>query len=342
MATNKNATLRYQTLDKCFRNPGKKYFIDDLLDECNKALYNYNGEQSSIKRRQLYEDVRFMESEDGYSIPIEKIKDGRRTYYRYSDLDFSINNQPLNETEINQLQSTLLVLSRFQGLPQFEWVQELLPRLQQGVAIENIAPVLQFDENQYLHGKKQIGELFNHIIYKKVLRVRYKDFKSDKDYYLILHPHIIKQYNNRWFLFGYNPDPKQYNWNLALDRIISIEVLEKEEYIESVIDWNDYFEDIIGVTKYDNVALTKIQIWIHPSTAPYIETKPLHGSQKKISIDKTGLIVEVEIIPNYEFYHTILYYGDKVKVMSPDFVVDEIKNELKKMMENYHGKTVLL
>ena len=335
MATNKNAILRYQTLDRCFRNPGKNYFIDDLIEECNKALYNFNGEQSGIKKRQLYEDVRFMESEDGYSIPLEKIKDGRKTYYRYSDLDFSINNQPLNETEINQLQSTLHVLSRFQGLPQFEWIQELLPRLQKGIDPDEIAPVLHFDENQFLRGKEQVGELFNHILYKKVLEISYKDFKSTEAYSVIMHPYILKEFNNRWFLFGYNPERNQYNWSLALDRIKSIKVLEKESYLESIIDWGEYFEDVIGVTKKEEEVLTKIQIWVSPFTAPYIETKPLHGSQKKIQKDEKGLVVEIEIIPNYEFYHLMLYYGDKIKILSPQYVVDEIKDELHRMMRNY-------
>ena len=34
MATNKNALIRYKILDTCFRNPGKKYFIEDLIEKC--------------------------------------------------------------------------------------------------------------------------------------------------------------------------------------------------------------------------------------------------------------------------------------------------------------------
>lgn len=69
-----------------------------------------------------------MESSQGWNIPLERIKDGRKKIFRYKDLAFSINNQPLNELEAEQLKSAMFVLKRFKGLPQFKWINELLPK----------------------------------------------------------------------------------------------------------------------------------------------------------------------------------------------------------------------
>ena len=66
MSLNKNAQIRYQVLDRCFRNTGRIYFIDDLLEECNKALLNFDSTSKGIQRRQLFDDIRFMESEQGW------------------------------------------------------------------------------------------------------------------------------------------------------------------------------------------------------------------------------------------------------------------------------------
>ncbi|TXI67625.1 MAG: WYL domain-containing protein, partial [Flavobacterium sp.] len=99
MATNKHAQIRYNTLDKCFRNPGKRFAIEDLVAACNEAIYEFTGKEEEIKKRQLYDDIRFMESEQGWSIELEKTKDGRKVFYRYEDPNFSISNKPLNETE---------------------------------------------------------------------------------------------------------------------------------------------------------------------------------------------------------------------------------------------------
>ena len=131
MPNNKNALIRYQALDRCFRNPGRRYYWENLLEACNKALLDFDPASDGIQRRQLLDDIRFMESEQGWSIPLERHKEGKRVFYRYDDLKFSINNQPINETEAHQLKSALLVLSRFKGLPQFEWINEIIPKFEQ-------------------------------------------------------------------------------------------------------------------------------------------------------------------------------------------------------------------
>lgn len=130
MASNKQATIRYHALDQCFSNPGRKYFIEDLVEACNISISEFTGSSVEIKKRQVFDDIKFMESEQGWSIPLDRVKDGRRVFYRYSEKKFSIRSRPVNELEVKQLREILTILSRFKGLPQFEWVEEMLMRLE--------------------------------------------------------------------------------------------------------------------------------------------------------------------------------------------------------------------
>ena len=98
MPINKNASIRYQTLDKCFRDRLHHYYIEDLMQCCEEALLRYNG-IGGVSRRQIFDDIRFMESDSGWNIPLERIKKGKRIHYRYEDPDFSINALPLTEAE---------------------------------------------------------------------------------------------------------------------------------------------------------------------------------------------------------------------------------------------------
>lgn len=87
MATNKNAQIRYQALDRCLSNWKKRFYIEDLVDACNEDLYNFNGivkDGESVKKRQVQADFDFLESGEGYKMDIERIRDGHRVYYRYS------------------------------------------------------------------------------------------------------------------------------------------------------------------------------------------------------------------------------------------------------------------
>jgi len=329
MATNKNALIRYKVLDNCFRNPGRKYFIDDLIAECEGILLEIDPESNGISRRQIFEDIAFMESKEGWSIELDKLRDGKKVYYRYADMSYSINNMPLNEVEINQLKAAVDILSQFKGMPQFEWVNELVPKLQQGISSDKVSStIIEFDSNQYLKGIEHLGPLHNAIFYKKVLTITYQPFENDAPFEIIIHPYFLKQYNNRWFLFGYYSEIERFDWNLAIDRIVSIKEIKETYRINNQIDWMDYFEDIIGVTKPNGKEPEKVVLHFIGRTGKYIETKPLHGSQKPKWINETTLEVTLDIIINYELERLILSYADSVKVIHPIALTSLIKNRL--------------
>ena len=334
MSTNKNALIRYKVLDKCFRNPGKRYFINDLILECEKVLLDIDSDSNGISRRQIFDDIAFMESKEGWEIELNKNRDGKRVYYRYTNTSFSINNMPLNEVEVNQLKDALVILSQFKGMPQFEWVNELVPKLQQGIASDEVsATIIEFDSNQYLKGIEHLGPLHNAIFYKKALNISYQPFENDAPFDVVIHPYFLKQYNNRWFLFGFNQENGKYDWNLALDRIVSIKETNIGYHKNTVIDWNEYFEDIIGVTKPSNAEIENVVLHFNSKTGNYIQTKPLHGSQKSKWLNDNTLQVTLQIIINYELERLILSYADSVVVIQPLSLAHVIKNRLKEALK---------
>ena len=339
MAINKNALVRYKVLDKCFRNPGKRYFINDLIAECESVLLEIDSESNGISRRQIFEDIAFMESKEGWSIELDKLRDGKKVYYRYTDMSFSINNMPLNEVEINQLKAAVDILSQFKGMPQFEWVNELVPKLQQGIVTDEASTtIMEFDNNQYLKGIEHLGPLHNAIFYKKVLTISYQPFESDIPFDVVIHPYFLKQYNNRWFLFGYNPDKEKYDWNLAIDRIFSVNETKGHYIKNTVIDWQEYFEDIIGVTKPDGDIPDEVILQFNGRTGKYMETKPLHGSQKSKWIDEHTLEITLQVIINYELERLLLSYADSVLILKPKKLATSIQGRLREAFSRYDLK----
>jgi len=334
MPINKNAYIRYQVLDRCFRNHGRMYFWEDLLEECNKALMEFDPKCKGIKKRQLFDDIRFMESEAGWSIPLRRIKFGKRVYYRYEDISFSINNKLLNETEIRQLKSALRIISRFTGTPQFEWVYEVITKIESKFGlIDREKEIISFEINQDLKGLNFLKNLFNAILNEQVLLIKYKDFKSTEPYDIIFHPYYLKQYNNRWFVLGLNAANNVYNWNLALDRIVSISETNYK-YKPSDIDWNEYFYDLVGVTRPKDGFLQDILLVFSKEIANYVITKPLHPSQKSKWVGDE-LEVKIKVIPNNELEQLILSFGEHIKVISPQNLKEKISQRIKLASSNY-------
>lgn len=335
MASNKHALIRYKALDKCFRNHTVKYTFSDLINEVTKALETYDSATNGISRATLYADIQFMESADGWSIELTRTKNGRDVYISYTDPEFSINNMPLNEVEVNHLKEAMGLLSQFKGMPQFEWVEEVIPKLQQGIKPDKQKAIMSFDANQYLKGIEWLGPLHNAILYRRALSITYKDFKAPESYDLEIHPYYLKQYNNRWFLFGYHPGHERPIWNLALDRIVNVKDCKSKYKPNKDIDWEDYFEDILGVTKPENGKAEKIELLFAPQSAKYVLTKPIHGSQKIIRENENGLLISLEVMVNTELLGVILSFGERVKVVKPASLRNKITQSLSEALQQY-------
>jgi predicted DNA-binding transcriptional regulator YafY len=134
--------------------------------------------------------------------------------------------------------------------------------------------------------------------------------------------------------FGYDDEKKQVQI-FALDRILNIEKSTKKFIANKFIDFEDYFDDIIGVTRTENEVKQKIILHFNPDSAPYVETKPLHPSQKKIKQDANGYTVSIEVIPNYELEQLILSFGASVTVLEPSGFRKKVLRSLQKACLNY-------
>lgn len=93
MPANKNALIRYKTIDRCLRNRYRRWTLDDLVEACSEALYEMEGIVTGVSVRTVQADIQIMRSDKlGYNAPIE-VYDGK--YYRYADADYSISESPL-------------------------------------------------------------------------------------------------------------------------------------------------------------------------------------------------------------------------------------------------------
>lgn len=331
MPFTKNSLIRYKVLDVCFSNTMRCYTRDDLLNEINEALRYHNPDSNGIKQRQLYYDIEFMKSELGYNAPIKFYRTGG--YYRYSDANFTIFKYGINYSEAFYIKDLLRALKMFEGLPQFEWLEKLDAFLDGSYTLDNYKKIIGYENNIDYSGNIYIKPLFDAIANKRVLEIIYQPFGKDIMRFVI-HPYYLKQYNCRWFLFGYNAEANVRTWNLALDRIQSIQPLEMV-YKEAMYDFESHFYDIIGVTMPEYATVQEVKLVFSPEQADYIVTKPLHPTQKHKLLLDGSLEVRIQVALNYELEMQLLSYGEKVKVISPESLKSALKTRIEKSLQQY-------
>ncbi len=341
MPTNKNAQIRYQALDKCLGNWGRRYYIEDLIEACNEALYIYNGSSNKdegVKKRQVQEDLKFIESEEGYRMLIDAIQDGHKKYYRYHKRNASIKEQPINQEEINLIHDALTLLKRFEGVPQFEWLEDVENHLYSTSQLGDSAKsVVSFQNNPYLKGMNNFYKpLFDAIVNKRVVELKYQPFGKDERT-IIVSPYHLKQYNNRWFLIAKRSDMDEYLSNYAIDRIISVTEISKPlEPLEDDFDFDDYFGDVVGVSVTNNPVETVV-LHVNEKVLGYIMTKPLHESQssKPIQVDDKHWEITLKVKDNYELHSLLRSYGDQIEVIKPEHLRTEMKRLAEELTNMY-------
>lgn len=330
MSSNKNALIRYKTLDKCLKNKYKKYTLEDLMEECSNALFEFEGKESFVSKRTIQLDLQNMRSEKfGYEAPIEVYE---KRYYRYSDADYSIHNISVNESDLKAMNNAVQILKQFKDFSMFKEMNGVIQKLEDSIQSTNQKSIIHLDKNEQLKGLEYIDILYESILNKKVLKICYKSFKAREMNTLTVHPQLLKEYNNRWFLICFH---KSSIMNLALDRIEEIHIDENSVYIDKDFNADRYFGEVIGATVSETQRPQNVVFSITKKHAPYIKTKPFHHSQVIIKENETETVFKICVQLNFELERMILGLGEFITVLKPEKLKKRIYNSLKEAVRNY-------
>jgi predicted DNA-binding transcriptional regulator YafY len=310
--------------------------LDELINACSDALYEYTGVDKIISRRTIQLDIQMMRSGSlGAPAPIEVYEN---RYYRYKDPDYSFTDSPLTDDDLKLMGDTVEMLRQFGGFSAFAGMEDVLGRLEDHVSSmrHKRKPVILLEKNDDLRGLKYIEPLYKAIIAKTPVKIIYKSFKSRDMQKFIFSPYFLKEFRNRWFVYGWKKGAGMI-FNLALDRIHEMGAAPGEEYQENtVIDPDTFFDNLIGVTKNINDKAHKVRFWAAPGQVPYIETKPLHKSQFVVQRNEDGsAIFQMEVVLNYELEKDLLGFGEGVRVLSPRLLVHNMSKRLTQAARNY-------
>lgn len=348
MPANKNAMTRYALIDKMLANRNKAYSIQDITDVLARKLPEFG--QEAVSKRCVEKDLNYLEFDSPFDIDIEEYwvdaadKNGRpyrKRCVRYIDPTFSIFKPKLTEDEKSVLTTALDTLGSFEGLENFEWLNDLKCRLE----LEEHQPIISLSKN-ILQNSTLIARLFTAIKLKQVVVLEYHTFKDYSARNVEICPYLLKEYNNRWFLIAAACDTGKI-LTFPLDRIDDFSISYIHKYLVQSEGFNEHFEDIIGVTYSEESPIEEIIFWISDISKDYVLTKPIHGSQilirgsqdAKLRTQYTNLIdgafFKIKCKENYELLRELISFGPDLIVLKPKNIVLNIEGHLKEMIAKY-------
>lgn len=184
-------------------------------------------------------------------------------------------------------------------------------------------------------GVENVQVILEAIDKKRGIECDYYSFNKKSVKHQLLIPYFLRTWEQRWYLAA---EPENHHHGIsifALERMENI-ILTKEKMLPSnKITAEEYFEGSFGVNHSDEQKPEKIRIKVYDTQVEYVRRLPIHESQEEVEINSEWSIFEYRLVPCYNFYQQLLWHREKLEVLEPQYVRDEIKAAIKKMLEHY-------
>jgi len=333
MAISKHPFGRYQIIDRelsrkdWVKTKELKEIIEDELS-------------ISVSTRMIIQDLNAMRDDSllGYFAPIEYNK--KLKAYFYEDEDYTIKAFGLKDGDINALMFYAKTLNQYKEYEIFKSFSNAIEKVLEAVTIrkgistkEKARYAVQTESTPRLTGSESIPLIVQALDSNSIIEFQYRKFEDKSAKMIKLHPHLLKEDRHRWYIVGKIDGKTKPITIYALDRLQDIRILN-EKFVPVEFDFDQHFRYSFGITVAAGEPIDVVLSFI-PTQGNYLKTLKIHSTQEMLIDNEEEYRISVKVRPAYEFYEKILGYGDRVKILSPVSVIDELKSRIERLAAGY-------
>lgn len=202
---------------------------------------------------------------------------------------------------------------------------------------KDVLKYISFDSADNYTGAHLLQPLITAIKLNQVVTFDYFNFQTEKTSSNSVRPYLLKEYQNRWFLYGENERYSEfriYGLERMSNLVLNNSVFEPKMNFEPTFQ----FENLIGITLRpfrDGQTVQDVILSMSKEQGLYFKTLPWHPNYKVLLDDESEFQVSLRILPNYEFLQLLLRYCDKVTVLKPQWLRDRLKEILSGSASKY-------
>ena len=185
-------------------------------------------------------------------------------------------------------------------------------------------------------GVENVQIILEAIDKNKGIECDYYSFNHKTVKHQLLIPYFLRTWEQRWYLAA-EPDNRHHGISIfALERMENIHLTDDKMLPSHKITVEEYFEGSFGINHTDDQKPITIKVKVYGAQVEYIRTLPIHESQKEIETNSEWSVFEYHIVPCYNFYQQILWHREKVEILEPLAIRNEIKDIIKGMLDHYN------
>ena len=325
----KNALIRYRIIDKCIRNQYKPFPSKrDLREACEESLFGSTG-GAHICDSTIEKDMYAMKMEHDAPIKYSKLEKG----YFYEDKDFTLNDIPLTDNDMEAISFAAHTLMQFKDVDLFRQFGSAIDKIVDHLAVsqdQDSQQFVQFEATIADGGNEYLTSILEAIKLKRLIQFEYASFVTGELKLRKVTPLLLKQYRNRWYLISFDDSKNDYI-TYALDRIEGLEILK--ETVSQTIDFDpdNYFKHAVGITS-GNTAPTDVRLKVSLVAAKYLDSLPIHASQKVVEMNQDHFIFCLKVNISEELIREIMSYGGDIAVIEPLELKEEVQRRANRFL----------
>ena len=325
----KNALIRYRIIDKCIRNQYKPFPSKrDLREACEESLFGSTG-GAHICDSTIEKDMYAMKMEHDAPIKYSKLEKG----YFYEDKDFTLNDIPLTDNDMEAISFAAHTLMQFKDVDLFRQFGSAIDKIVDHLAVsqdQDSQQFVQFEATIADGGNEYLTSILEAIKLKRLIQFEYASFVTGELKLRKVTPLLLKQYRNRWYLISFDDSKNDYI-TYALDRIEGLEILKETVSQPIYFDPDNYFKHAVGITS-GNTAPTDVRLKVSLVAAKYLDSLPIHASQKVVEMNQDHFIFCIKVNISEELIREIMSYGGDIAVIEPLELKEEVQRRANRFL----------
>lgn len=325
-------TRFYQILERLNRWGGKPVPKAELMALCQ------------VSERTLKDDFAILREEKNVKIIYNRKEKG---YELEEKSDFIGMDTVITDTEISMLKLLTEGLNQFKHLKEFYNLKGVIEKLENVVHFKinktNEADFIDFESVPYFKGSELIPFFLSAIQKQQVVGFDYEKFTGEPAKPRILHPHLLKEHKNRWYIIGSEVENGKNKGTriFGLDRIKNEQVIRKITYEPAPFDIKEKLKQSFGIYIREEQQAEPIILSFTAERGKYFQSQPFfpYSSADVLVDNDKELRICFLLIVNEELIMEIARLGKDVKVISPSHLEKEVKKYLKKALDRYTNNT---
>ena len=189
-------------------------------------------------------------------------------------------------------------------------------------------------EKRRPQGTENLYGLLHAIKNKVQISFSYKKFWEDEMSQRTAEPYALKEFKNRWYVLANDLKDNKVK-SFALDRLTELEITRKKFQLPIDFDVNEHYKYCFGIISPNEHQPREVILSFDPFQGKYIKTLPLHASQVILKDNEEELLIKLTLFLTHDFLMEILSYGDNVKVIKPESLIEDLKTSYENALKLY-------